>query len=284
MIKTHYDPATLSEFKFEFVASEIIHGLEEAKYRMADGLNQSTLKKVLAVSPFHADYMLKNPEQTPAMALGSALHTLVLEPSKFDKEYAVAPECDRRTTEGKHIWNLFTSEIGERKPIKSADYDDMLGMKASVGNLFESQHGKRYVESAFFSEILVTEGEFKGKRVRLKGKLDCYHEREDSVTIKDLKTVADISNINGASYHSNWAIQSGMYKDALEFAIKKPAAFVYVCVGKEKPFDCRVAKCTQEMLAKGTLEYGKAIHMWLNWEAMGKPNTAKFLGIQDLNG
>jgi exodeoxyribonuclease VIII len=283
-MKTHYDPSTLAEFKFEFVASEIIHGLEEAKYRKADGLNQSTLKKVLAVSPFHADYLLKNPDRTPAMAFGSALHTLVLEPEKFQDNYIVAPVCDRRTTEGKRVYAEFSQLIGDREPIKAEDYDDLMGMKASVGNLFESQHGKRHVESAFFSEILVTEGEFKGKRVRLKGKLDCYHEREDSVTIKDLKTVADISNINGASYHSNWAIQAGLYKDALEFALRKPAAFVYVCVGKDKPFDCRVAKCTQEMLAKGTLEYGKAIHMWLNWEAMGKPNTAKFLGIQDLNG
>lgn len=280
----HYNPTTLADFKFEFVSSEIIHGLEEAKYRSLDCLNQSTLKKALAVSPFHADWLRANPDRTPAMAFGSALHTFVLEPERFPELYAVAPVCDRRTTQGKATWNDFITDIGHREPIKSEDYEDMQGMKASVGNLFQSKHGKTHVESAFISEILVTEGEFKGKRLRLKGKLDCYHEHEDHMVIKDLKSVADISNVGGASYHSNWAMQSGLYRDALEFAIRKPASFIYVCVGKDKPFDSRVYQCSKEMLAKGTQEYGRALHMWLAWEALGKPNTATFLGVQELNG
>lgn len=280
----HYDPSTLSEFKFEFISSEVIHGLEEKKYRSLEALNQSTLKKVLDVSPFYANWQREHGERTPAMALGSALHTFILEPANFLKEYAVAPVCDRRTREGKADWEAFVSDIGHREPIKSDDYDSLVAMKASVGNLFESRHGKTHNESAFIAEIVVTEGEFKGQKVRLKGKLDCIHEHEDSAIIKDLKTVADISNVNGASYHSNWAIQSGLYRDALEFAIRKPASFIYVCVSKEEPHDCKVVRCTNEMLAKGTLDYGKALHMWLSWEKLGKPNTAQFLGIQDLNG
>lgn len=279
-----YNPTTLSEFKFEFVQSEIIHGLEEAKYRSLDCLNQSTLKKALAVSPFNADWLRKNPEQTPAMAFGSALHTLVLEPDQFSKRYEVAPVCDRRTTDGKRIWAEFIENIGGREPIKADDWDDLQAMKASVGNLFQSKHGTTHMESAFISEILVTEGEFRGERVRLKGKLDCFHEHAESAIIKDLKTVADISNVASASYHSNWAMQSGLYSDALAFAIRKPVSFIYVCVGKDKPFDVRVFECSQEMLVSGTQSYAKALHMWLSWEKCGRPNTAQFLGVQKLNG
>ena len=37
-------------------------------------------------------------EPTPAMIIGSAVHSLVLEPDAAD--FVVAPECDRRTKEG----------------------------------------------------------------------------------------------------------------------------------------------------------------------------------------
>ena len=41
------------------------------------------------------------PSPSPAMALGSALHCLVLDEQSFNRDYIVAPKVDRRTKAGK---------------------------------------------------------------------------------------------------------------------------------------------------------------------------------------
>ena len=45
---------------------------------------------------------------------------MILEPADFGNEYAVAPVCDRRTSDGKLMWKTFIEE-NEGKTIVSAD-------------------------------------------------------------------------------------------------------------------------------------------------------------------
>ncbi len=58
-----------------------------------------------ATSPAHfLAYHEDKSEPTRVMILGSAAHCLCLEPDKFDEKYYVLPDCDRRTKEGKSIY------------------------------------------------------------------------------------------------------------------------------------------------------------------------------------
>lgn len=56
-------------------------------------------------------------EQTPAMQLGSLVHTLVLEPETVPERYAIAMEMDRRTNDGKAAWAAFQDAAVGREVI-----------------------------------------------------------------------------------------------------------------------------------------------------------------------
>jgi exodeoxyribonuclease VIII len=72
-------------------------------------------------SPLHfLTYKNKQKKTTPAMRFGSVVHKLVLEFNDFTNRYAVAPECDRRTTVGKNAWAQFV-ELSEGKEVLTTD-------------------------------------------------------------------------------------------------------------------------------------------------------------------
>jgi hypothetical protein len=273
------------EFKLELERVEATTKRDEKSYRSSLALNQSLLKGILSVSPSHAEYLRLNPEETPALTFGSALHTLVLEPNEFNKRYAVLPECDRRTKEGKAIYEDFCLSNAGKTVLRNDDYIKLVSMAAKSRPFFdEKQAIKSFHEMTFSGTYAVTDGQFKGKRVEVKAMFDAVYQFEDRVVIKDLKSVGDISNVTGASYGFGWAVQSAFYHDLGQFLYRKDVSFDYVAQSKEEPYDVREYAVSDEMFAKGRASYYSAINRWLWWDANGRPDTAEFLGKQTLNG
>ena len=84
--------------------------ISNKEYRSREGISSSDLKKIMK-SPAHYKYWKDNPqEDTPALLFGRAAHKYILETYDFYNEFAVAPNCDRRTKEGKETWNKFVAE------------------------------------------------------------------------------------------------------------------------------------------------------------------------------
>ena len=78
-------------------------------------------------SIYHHRWILGNDrEETDAMRVGSALHCLVLEnQAEYDARFCVAPNCDRRTKEGKEKWEEFLRE-SEGKTVLTSDQSRLL--------------------------------------------------------------------------------------------------------------------------------------------------------------
>lgn len=278
-----YTKSTLADFTIELVKSELRTGSKS--YRADPAINQSFLKDVNSVSPSYADYRRLNPEETPALVFGSALHTLVLEPLEFNKRYAMLPECDRRTKEGKALYEDFCLSNVGKVVLKSDDVNKLLLMAEKSRSHFESKTShKSYAEANLFGTFAVTGGEFKGETIDVKAQLDMLHVYDDRCVIQDLKSVADISNVSGASYHSGWATQSAFYNDLTTFAFRKESSFEYVAQSKDEPYDVRKFIVSDEMFIKGRLAFTSAMHKWLWWKKNGKPETAEFHGNEILNG
>ena len=88
--------------------------MTEKEYRQHDGVSRSKLWK-LRESPEKAKWSWEHPEPpTPALLFGQAVHKLILEPVTFDDEFAVSPDCDRRTKAGKEAYNAFCEGLGDR--------------------------------------------------------------------------------------------------------------------------------------------------------------------------
>ncbi|NBS68382.1 hypothetical protein EBT31_05635, partial [bacterium] len=99
--------------------------MENAEYHRHSAISKSHLDLV-ARSPLHywARYVDPNrvePEPTPAMRLGTAVHTLTLEPDSWDSRYVTAPQIDRRTKEGKATWAEFEALSAGRELISCDD-------------------------------------------------------------------------------------------------------------------------------------------------------------------
>ena len=108
--------------------------MSNADYRRAEGISSSELKKI-AVSPMHYKYWKDNPqERTPALLFGAAAHKYMLEKNDFDKEFIVAPNCDRRTKEGKAVWQAFVDASNGKEVITQDDMDKIKAMYDALYN------------------------------------------------------------------------------------------------------------------------------------------------------
>lgn len=63
---------------------------------------------------------------------GGVLHALVLDPPSFDREFAVEPECDGRTTKGKELKAKFALECVGKTPVKAGWYAEAQAMAEAI--------------------------------------------------------------------------------------------------------------------------------------------------------
>ncbi len=116
--------------------SEVWDCSNEAYHSHYDHVSNS-MKEVFRKSRalFHGRYIAKTitaPAQTDAMLVGSALHCAAGEPAEFDSRYVVAPQCDRRTKDGKAIYQAFL-EASAGKDVLTPDQMQLVqGMSNAI--------------------------------------------------------------------------------------------------------------------------------------------------------
>ncbi|WP_150051134.1 PD-(D/E)XK nuclease-like domain-containing protein [Methylomonas rhizoryzae] len=246
--------------------NQFITNQSESEYRAAKPeLSQSIIKTMLAQSPAHARYQIDNPsEPTPAMKLGVAAHCRILEGEDvFASRYAIAPACDRRTKEGKAIYEAFQAEHGGKEIISADDWQSIDGMACAVadhplaGRLFE---GGTSEVSAF--------GNINGAAI--KGRFDYFHQTEG--VIVDLKTTLDASPDEAQRYAVKYGlhIQQFVYAEIYRSITgKTPSDFVFVLVEKHPPFGVAVVRLTKEAVEAARVQVDKALALWQQCEKSG---------------
>ena len=106
--------------------------ISNKEYRAREGVSSTDLKKI-AKSPAHFRYWKDNPEEsTPALLFGRAVHKYVLEKDKFNEEFAVAPEVNKRTKEGKAQWLLFQDQNEDKDIISLEDFEKIKAMRETL--------------------------------------------------------------------------------------------------------------------------------------------------------
>ncbi|WLD56914.1 PD-(D/E)XK nuclease-like domain-containing protein [Salinispirillum sp. LH 10-3-1] len=99
-------------------------GVSNEAYHAAAGISKSGLDHV-AHSPSTFEWARTAPvdeDKTVAFDMGTALHTLLLEPELFEKQFIIAPDFNRRTNQGKADEAAFLAEVeSQGKIIMSAE-------------------------------------------------------------------------------------------------------------------------------------------------------------------
>jgi exodeoxyribonuclease VIII len=229
--------------------------MDNAAYHAHPAVSKSHLDLV-AKSPLHywARYIDPNrvpQEPTAAMAIGSAVHTHVLELDQWDAQYVVAPEnIDRRTKAGKAEWEVVTTAASGRTMLSRADAELIMRMGHSVYShpaaamLLKQLPGK--AETTWMWNDAAT-------GLQCKCRPDWL--TDDGSLIIDLKTTEDASpagfrkSIAAYRYH----VQAAHYLTGVERATgRRPEQFIFICVEKKAPFCTAVYAADAQMVEIGS--------------------------------
>jgi hypothetical protein len=249
---------------------EIAYNQPEFDYRRAEGVNQSSLKKILE-SPAHYQAALKfRLIPTPAMEMGTALHALCLDGEEaFNGTYIKKPEDIKLNTKEGKEWK---ASVGRKKVLTTGGKDDpwnsVQGMARSLRHLawFDPSQ-EDYIK---YNEVSVY---WEDRNVKCKARLDRVMVEEGLVL--DLKTTDSVEpelftkKVVGLGYD----FQAAAYSIAAEAAFGKPFKFIFACVERKAPYTVSLFEVSDEMMEEGKRKFERAIRIYNECQASGEwPN------------
>ncbi len=168
----------------------------------------------------------KNSSPTNAMSFGTLIHTLILQPDIFEKDYAI---YEGNKTKASKEYKEFCLENEGKHVIKQSEYE--LAVQALTG--VQKHWVYQYLQSGFPEVSLY--GEVEG--IECKGRIDYLSTNRKRIF--DIKTIADISkwsyHVKDYSYH----IQAYMYMRLLSEELDIPMSEIemfFILI--EKKADC----------------------------------------------
>lgn len=230
--------------------------LPASDYHDSFGVGSSNLRDILR-SPARYKWKSEHREDpTPAMILGSAVHTAVLEPETWPNLYARKPVgTDRRTKEGKAAYEAFENANQGKTILPPDDYDLAVAMKdrSLRHKVFQQMLSRGKAEVSWFAPL-----DMSMRRART----DLYLEKEGLIV--DVKTTQDASpeafqrTIINSGYH----IQAAYYMDTVHDAGGKSYAFCFVAIEKEPPFDMAIYSLSLDLIEAGRTFYKQALRVY----------------------
>ena len=210
-------------------AGQIIPNMPAWEYHRDPSISKSGLDQ-FRKSPAHFQaWLAEDREQTPAMRIGTLTHLAVLEPDSFDEKTVIAPLVDKRTKEGKSIWEQFKGDNDGKEILSLDEHNQIVAMRDSVRK--HQAAGKLLAKGG--SEISVFAVCPKTK-VMMKGRFDWL----DGNTIVDLKTTEDASPEGFAKSVANYRyhMQAAHYIALAGLVGIKDATFKMIAVEKAAPY------------------------------------------------
>lgn len=249
----------------------IFPGLTYDEYADLPGLRKSTLWPLVSRTPAHYMNLLENPEEeTPAMKFGTAFHTLLLEPERFDEEYAVGGPINPKTGEtfGPKTKKMqeWLDEQGGGLFISQEDSDNLNGMREAV---HAKEEAAALLDGAERELSIVWEDVRTGRL--LQARVDAFLRRP--CIFSDLKSSLDASPraFHRSSLDYGYFMQSSMYHDGVKILTgSEPYKPQFIVVEKKPPYAVAVHEVEIEDLEFGRKQYQYALDVLAICEKKGK--------------
>lgn len=239
----------------------IYYGITNADYHGGPGVSKSLLDLVRR-SPLHARYALDHAndnEPTPAQALGTAFHTLLLEPDVFDAEYVLAPKFDRRTKQGKADAEAFALEHVGKQPLQADAWEQLHAMRDAV-MAHPAARALLTGAAGLAEQSVYWNDPATGQLCRCRP--DFW--RQDGIIV-DVKTADDASQDGFARAAYNWRyhVQHAFYVDGINTMrdqtsatdVQPVRAFVFLVVEKKPPYAVAVYSLEPDAVELGRAAY-----------------------------
>lgn len=229
--------------------------MNEREYNEAEGIRRSDLWK-MEDSPEKFRWFMEHPaEPTPALTFGSAAHKMVLEGKDFAEEYAVAPNVDRRTKEGKETWARFVEENQGKTVVSSDDYTTIREMGEAIWNCPLAKKlltGKGITEEPFFWTDPET-----GEKCKIKvDRMVTWKRRKYVIDYKTSES-ADTFKFNSSIFRYGYFMQAAMYTEGVMRAkkMRKRPGFLFVVQEKKAPYSVNVIEVSEEVMNAGDAKF-----------------------------
>lgn len=221
--------------------------MTEKEYRQHPAISRSELFKI-AESPEKFKYYQENPEEpTPALVLGQLFHAMALQPETVAEQFAVAPNVDRRTKEGKKEWLEF-QEMSKGWTVATEDMIEQATAmcEALKRNEFVAKLLKGEKEKPFFWVDDLTNEECKCRA-------DCITNINGLDIIVDLKTAenADTDTFMRHAVKYGYDLQAAMYSEGVRKCTGKECAFVFIVIEKKPPYAVNILQADKAFITHG---------------------------------
>lgn len=205
-------------------------------------------------SPKHYKHFLTGPrKKTPYYAMGSAIDCILLSEETFKKRFAVHPNYNPWTFDGKSMLEIFEMENKGKIIISKDEYEIALAIKASIHENPET--------SKLFNRITDTQVEYKW--VDEETGIPCIAytdgEGEDlTIELKSTKNASQNSFMKDA-FNFNYHFQTGFYKEAQRACGHVSRDYRYIVAEKEPPFGVAVYTPTPDYIEAGRKMFRKTL-------------------------
>ena len=220
------------------------------EYHAMPGWSKTKLDKINRSPAHYLEWLANPPEQTPAMAFGSALHCAVLTPQLYKAEYAVMPEIDRRTKSGKEAYAQFCIDSPGKCFVTAVQAGQIERMQAAIFDhpLASQILSNGEAEQSFF---------WIDPKTGLECKVRPDYLRNDGIC-SDLKTCdnAGFKKFQRSVCDFRYHVQGAFFVDGIFQATKLQCSdFVLIAVEKDPPFGIMVYRLDDLAMDSGRTAY-----------------------------
>ena len=221
--------------------------MTEDQYRKAPGVNKSTLWE-LRKSPAHYKYALEHPtKDTPALKFGRALHSAILQPWDFDANYAVMPNIDRRTKEGKEEYERYMRLYADKTTLTMDEMQTISDMCVSICS--DDCATDLLADTLTEVPLFWTD---ESTRFRCKCRLDAVKQG----IIVDLKTCQDAStdHFMKDALRFGYDVQAAHYIRGYRSQHDETPEFWFLAIEKTPPYAINLIKAGDAFIDRGTMQ------------------------------
>ena len=230
-------------------------------------LNYSGSKELLKSPAHYQAYIRMDREETKALRMGSLIHCAVLQPEALNEKFITAPECDRRTKEGKEIFAAFQASLKPGMTVVSYEESAECHLIASHAKLALKRLDVKFLKTEFMFTTNYND-------VQLKCAIDGVTEDY----LWDIKTTEDASpaGILKAIRAYRYNLQAYFYRLCYESAFKRRMiGFRFLFIEKQPPYATAVVEIGPELMSYAVADFEKALALYRecttldSWPAYG---------------
>ena len=216
---------------------KIERGIPEAEYHSWKLMSASALKTLDKSTPLHLLAEQENRTDTSAFRVGRALHSLLLTPTVYDRDFLCAPDIDRRTKAGKEEWEKFQG-LAEGRTVLTRDESNLV--EEMRGGVMTHPASRMLINACGDDVELTVRGSIYG--MDAKARLDGWIE--STGTIIDIKThsgLASPQEFARSAWNFSYWTQFAFYREMLRAAGKEVSNVILIVVEKNAPHACMCA-------------------------------------------